>query len=100
MKDTVRKEILKKRMAQSEEDVAEKSAAIRQRLIPFWDREDIKAIMVYLPFRKEVDLLPLIEAAWAKGKKVAIPVCKENCTILPSYISDFQKDLRTGNMTF
>ena len=96
MKKTIRKDILAKRIAQSNTEVAVKSAVIQEKLLPYWDKDEVKTIMVYLPFRKEVNLTPLIEAAWSKGKKIAIPVCKEEFTIVPSLIYDFEEDLEPG----
>lgn len=97
MKKETRKRVLAKRLGLTDAEAAEKSAAICAKLTPFWDREDVKTIMVYMPFRKEVDLKPLIEAAWAKGKWIAAPICGEQCSMLPALITDFEKDLEPGS---
>ncbi len=54
---------------------------------PRWQRAD--TILLYLSFGSEFDTMPLIHAAWAAKKTVAIPVCFPDFQLVPSL---FTKD--------
>lgn len=36
-------------------------------------------VLLYAPFRQEVDATPLMEAAWVAGKRVLLPRCLRDC---------------------
>lgn len=97
-KKTLRKEVIAARMKLSEAAVASKSAQIRTRLAPFWRRDDVTVIMTYLPFRNEVDTWPFIHEALAAGKRIVIPVCREQRVLLPSELIDPAADLAAGTL--
>ena len=47
-----------------------------------WKKYD--DIFMYVPFRSEVDILPLIDIAWREGKKVFLPkIDTQNSVIIP-----------------
>lgn len=95
-KKQLRKDIITARLELSAAEVAEKSKAICDKLESFWRQDQISVIMIYLPFRNEVDTWPLIRDALAAGKRIVIPVCQEYCLLLPSELKDPEADLTSG----
>ncbi|MFZ5944403.1 MAG: 5-formyltetrahydrofolate cyclo-ligase [Bacillota bacterium] len=98
MKDLIRKKYKKLRQDIIEQEAAEKSQIIREKLfaLPFW--ENAKTIMCYLSFKNEVNTKMIIERAWQQKKQVIIPVCKANSfEIIPSILNSFD-DLEPRTM--
>jgi len=97
MKRAVRKEILKKRMSLSSEEVAAKSKAIAEKVMALPVFAEAKTIMAYVPFRNEVDTSPIIAQAMSMGKRVVIPISDtSNMRLIPSELRDYPGDLTEG----
>jgi len=95
-KQETRQDILRQRMAQSKEDVRQKSDLICSQIRKLPVFQEAETIMLYLPIRKEVDTMPLIRELWAAGKKVVIPVCQqEDISLIPGQIRSMD-DLAPG----
>ena len=53
-------------------------------------------LLLYYPTRGEVDTLPIICAALESGKRVALPVCRENEPRMDYYYISSESDLTRG----
>ena len=94
-KKKIRRAILKERQALSLDEVANKSAVICARISAMDAFCRAKTVMLFLPFRNEVDTRPLIEALWAAGKRVLVPLCQPDVTLIPCRIGQLA-DLQPG----
>lgn len=65
--------MLRKNLSSAER--AEKSKAIAKHLLESDLFQNAECIFSYLPIGEEADTMPVLEAAWKLGKKVAVPVC-------------------------
>lgn len=72
-KQSLRKDILKKRNALSTEEQKEKSRRIMQRLFEWEGYRKAENILCYVSWRSEVQTQELIELALAQGRKVYCP---------------------------
>lgn len=72
-KKDIRKQVLAKRSQMGIEEWAQKSHKIYESVIthPFFLESE--EIYCYVDYRKEVETRKIIEAAWKRGKKVAVP---------------------------
>lgn len=95
MKELQRKELLAQRNALALADVKAKGAVISEKL---WTmaKDNAETVMVYIPASNETDIYPFIEQCLSHGKRIAAPICGENRTLLPSIITDLDKDLAPG----
>ena len=59
-------------------DRADKSAAICENVLSMPEYEAAKCVMLYMPIRSEADVRGVMEAALKSGKRVCLPVCREN----------------------
>lgn len=73
MKKTLRKEMIDKRRALSQEEWRQKSQAVLTHVKNFPMPEDAKNVMIFMDFRKEVQTRPIIEWLWSRGCRVVIP---------------------------
>ncbi|KAF2955661.1 5-formyltetrahydrofolate cyclo-ligase [Marinitoga sp. 38H-ov] len=91
MKDGIRKIFLEKRKKMLESEYNEYSLIIRENIKNFLKDLDYNNIAMYYPFRKEVDLLPLIYEF--KDKNLFFPkvIDKDMKFIKISSINDFKK---------
>ena len=97
MKKQLRKEIIAARMAQSNQEVAEKSARIIKQLGELPEFQSAGLIMFYLDFRKEVATGDLIAKCLQDGKRVVVPITDtKNIRLIPSEIIDYPGDLTSG----
>lgn len=55
----------------------EKSAAICRNISSMPEYESAECVMLYMPIRSEADLRPLMRMAVQDGKRVCLPVCRE-----------------------
>ena len=60
------------------ENRAEKSTKICENILSMPEYVHAKCVMMYHPIRSEVNLLLLMEAALCSGKRVCLPVCRED----------------------
>ncbi|SHE27357.1 5-formyltetrahydrofolate cyclo-ligase [Marinitoga hydrogenitolerans DSM 16785] len=74
MKDGIRKVMLKKRMSLEKDMYDRYSYLIRTNILKYIENRKFKSIAMYYPFRKEVDLLNLIDLL--KDKDILFPKIK------------------------
>ena len=74
----------------------ELSLAACQRVMkhPLWNEAHV--ILVYAPLPEELDLWPLIHAAWDQGKEVVFPRCREHPRRLDLYRVSSRSELQVG----
>jgi len=73
-----------------------RSTAIREQALSFIRRRDARAPMLYLSFRSEVRTDALIEALWAEGRDVIVPVSNPFDRSLTLYYLRSWDELITG----
>ncbi len=96
-KGELRKDVLKQRAAMTPEEVAEKSAAILNKLISLEEWRRAGTIMAYVDFRNEVQTGELIRHCLAGGKRVSVPITDIAGKVLtPSEILHYPDDLVPG----
>jgi len=84
----IRKQNLERRAAISAEVRRERDARICRNILSTAVYRYADVILLYYPIKGEVDVLPLLSAALAAGKKVAFPRCKaENRTMTFHYVT-------------
>jgi len=72
-KKALRREIGEKKRALSEAQIEARSRVLADRLFAAEQYRQCKSLYAYLPFNQEVRTSPIIERAWADGKRVAVP---------------------------
>lgn len=72
-KKALRREIGAKKRALTPEQIETRSATLANRLYRTPQYRDCKSLYAYLSFNQEVRTNPIIEQAWADGKRVAVP---------------------------
>lgn len=72
-KKTLRKTIGAKKSALTAEQIQRRSAILAGRLFETSQYRDCHSLYAYLSFNQEVRTDPIIERAWADGKRVAVP---------------------------
>ena len=72
-KKALRREIGAKKSALTEAEIASRSAVLAERLYETDQYRQAKSLYAYLSFNQEVRTSPIIERAWADGKRVAVP---------------------------
>jgi len=90
----MRRQVLARRDALPAEIRAAASAAIATRILALPEFASAQAVLLTLPFRSEWDTLPLVRAALARGKTVAIPRVDAQARMLELHaISDPHRDV-------
>ncbi|MCX7904808.1 MAG: 5-formyltetrahydrofolate cyclo-ligase [Caloramator sp.] len=96
MKKELRREMIKKRLEMSKEDVEEKSNKIMDKIINILQEKKINNIMLYFPIKNEVSTEKLALFCFERGIGVIYPKSIiETYTILPCQIKSFN-DLEEG----
>ena len=72
-KRALRKQIGEKKRAMTAEEIERASAALAKRLYAVDAWRDAGSVYAYIAFNQEVRTRPIIERAWAEGKRVAVP---------------------------
>ena len=72
-KKVIRKQVFAKRKETSDEQIAQWSQMIADQVIQLEEFQKSTYIYAYVDYNREVCTRPVIEAAWAAGKKVAVP---------------------------
>ena len=72
-KKALRREIGAKKRALSVADIESRSAILADKLYKTTQYRDCQSLYAYLSFNQEVRMNPIIEQAWADGKRVAVP---------------------------
>ncbi|MBN1404959.1 MAG: 5-formyltetrahydrofolate cyclo-ligase [Candidatus Omnitrophica bacterium] len=96
-KAQIRKEILGKLYSQSSSDKAQKSAAIKKKLLKDSCFEKAKSVMFYVSKEYEVDTDDMIRQAWRLRKRIIVPVTDVGKkTIIASELKDPDTELEIG----
>lgn len=96
-KGEIRKRILAARRALTPEEVTEKSIHIVARLLDLPEYRAARTVMAYLDFRREVQTGPLVVAALAQGKRVAVPVTQAAARrLIPSLLVRYPEEVAPG----
>ena len=72
-KKALRREIGAKKRALTEQQIIDRSRVLAGKLYETPIYRDCKSLYAYLSFNQEVRTNPIIERAWADGKRVAVP---------------------------
>lgn len=72
-KKALRREIGEKKRAMTVEEIENKSRILAEKLYETKQYKTAKSLYAYLSFNQEVRTNPIIERAWADGKRVAVP---------------------------
>ena len=72
-KKALRREIGAKKRALSPEEIESRSAVLADKLFNTEQYRQAKSLYAYLSFNQEVRTAPIIQRAWADGKRVAVP---------------------------
>ena len=72
-KRTLRREIGEKKRALSGAEIERRSAALAAKLYETAQYRQAASLYAYLSYNQEVRTRPIIERAWADGKRVAVP---------------------------
>ncbi len=93
IKENIRAILTQKRRILTKEQVAEYSAAIRERLegMPEW--QNAQTVLLYYPIHGEVDTRPLLEA-WKNEKTMLLPIAHRSTLEMRKYID--HDNLRAG----
>ncbi|WP_027720697.1 5-formyltetrahydrofolate cyclo-ligase [Maridesulfovibrio zosterae] len=75
-KDVIRKRLLKTRSRMCASDVEVKSGRIVESILSLKQWINAQEVLLYWPIKNEVDVRPLLEAAWDSGKKLFMPCCR------------------------
>lgn len=71
-------------------------AEVRAHLLALPAYAEAELLLSYVPFRDEIDTRPIIERAWADGKRVALPRCVPGSVSLRFYEVRSLDGLRPG----
>jgi 5-formyltetrahydrofolate cyclo-ligase len=94
-KQAIRQTIQEKRDLIPSEERKIKTQEISKRFYSLKEYRDAKNILIYYPFRSEVDTTVIIKRIIADGKKVILPRVSGKALEL-FYIKDIKKDLKPG----
>lgn len=72
-KKALRREIGAKKRALSAAEIESRSAILAEKLFATEQYRDCQSLYAYLSFNQEVRTNPIIQRAWADGKRVAVP---------------------------
>ena len=72
-KKALRRETGKKKRALTVQEIDSRSAILAERLYETVQYQNCRSLYAYLSFNQEVRTNPIIERAWADGKRVAVP---------------------------
>ena len=94
-KKALRKEIKTLRAAHTDEEIHAMSLKVRDQVLTLPEYRDAEVIYAYVDCKHEVETSDIIRAAWADGKRVAVPkVLGENMKFF--YITSLEEDLEEG----
>jgi len=90
-KARIRSKILLKLKKQRKEDRDRKSDLIMKKLFRALVFKKAKVVMFFISFGGEVNTKNMIRQAMKLGKKVAVPVCRKNRILRPSFLAENAK---------
>ncbi len=94
-KDALRKSVLLYRKALPPQEKAALDAAIAARVLRSGAYLTAKTVFCYVSLPHEIDTRPILEDAWRRGKRVAVPRCRANGQ-MAFYAVDSFGDLSPG----
>ena len=95
LKKALRKEIKALRAAHTDEQIHELSLGVRDRVLTLQEYRQAEVIYAYVDCKYEVETSDIIRAAWADGKRVAVPkVLGQDMKFF--YITSLENDLEEG----
>lgn len=98
-KSSIRREVLGRRDAMSQDERRRKSEQIAAKLSEQPEYRDARSVLFYVNFRSEVQTRGLIESAISAGKRVFVPKVDRKAHELRLFeISDPGRDLESGYM--
>jgi 5-formyltetrahydrofolate cyclo-ligase len=95
-KHAIRKRILDERLSICEPERSEKSSTICSAIENLQEYAHASAVLFYMPFRGEVDILPLMQKALLRGRTCALPMCAKDRSLRLFVISDIRSDVAPG----
>ncbi|MFQ6133393.1 MAG: 5-formyltetrahydrofolate cyclo-ligase [Armatimonadota bacterium] len=96
-KQQLREQIMAARDRLSTEQRADKSRAIRERLLALPQFQDADTVMMFSTYGSEVQTIPLIERALSVGKRVVLPKIEaEQRRLRPFVVRDLAADTEPG----
>lgn len=95
-KRALREQVLTLRAALSEQQRAQKSEEIRNRVISLQEFQEAQTIMLFLNFRDEVETMELARKVLELGKTLVLPRCAPKGVIIPALIQDLDRDIEPG----
>ncbi len=95
-KKSIRRQALAERAGLDDDQRAAWSRKICHTILSLPEYQSAFGILFYMPFRGEVDISPLLDAALAKGVLCALPRCHGSDTLRLFQISDVSTDLEPG----
>ena len=72
-KAALRRHIKEQKRAMTEEQIRKSSEDLCQQFLNSQAYRDAKTVYAYLPYNQEVRTGPIVQRAWADGKRVAVP---------------------------
>lgn len=90
-KALLRQKMLEQRTALTPDEVREKSLKTGARLFELPQYQEAKVLLVYIPYKNEIDTFPIIQKSWQDGKKIAVPVCQPQKRLLLSELHSFDE---------
>lgn len=95
-KKELRREIRGLRKAHTDEEIHTMSLSVKERLLALPEYQKAKVLYAYMDCKHEVETRDVIRAAWAAGKRVAVPkVLGQEMRFF--YITSFEEDLEEGS---
>ena len=95
LKKALRKEIKALRAAHTDEQIHELSLGVRDQVLTLQEYRQAEVIYAYVDCKHEVETSDIIRAAWADGKRVAVPkVLGQDMKFF--YITSLENDLEEG----
>ena len=94
-KKEIRKKVFQVRKSSDPQELEKKSQLINQKIIELPAFQNADTIFVYMDCKGEVSVRPMLEAAWAMGKKTAAPKVTGLGTMKYYYITSYD-DLAPG----
>ena len=94
-KRALRRKFAAERQAIPEKERLEKSRAICNNFLSSMAYDHSDTVLLYYSINSEVDTQELIDSVLASGKRLALPVCRENSEMIFRYIES-REDLTKG----
>lgn len=97
LKGILRKEYLKKRKDLDDKFINQASTKINHKIMNHDIFKQAECILIYVPFNKEVNVIPLIEYSWAIGKGVLLPKTNTITKEMNPYLINSWDETEIGN---